>query len=455
MINVVYHLKTGPANKPALIQAYISLNKKREKLSTGKSITPTNWSKTKQQVLSVYKYSSEYNQHLKDFKESIERIGLEYEKKKARLDIYTLRELLEKEYKKETIQVSKGEVNDFISFIDNYIQKNKQFSKSYKSMLMQVRMNIILAFNLTGKNEIARYKEMNPKQKSANPLSVERILDFDTVNYQFVEAFKQYLLGATFVQNKNGIQHNIHYKSNYIAKQIKLLKQFIKLSQRAGYVKYFEAGDVKVKTEEVDNVFIDGDELKSIASLKPRADLSQDEVMVADLFVYNWFMGFRYSDLKRLLENDFTKRKILGEDELIYLGRNQKTDKKIEFVVHKSAVRILKKYNFKLPVIAETKFNELIKVICMKAGIDKMERIRETRGGVKSFTNYPKYSLVSSHTGRRSFCSNYYMAGVPIQSIMAVSGHVSEQEFRKYIGKEAVVSVEVVAEQMKKINPFG
>jgi len=45
----------------------------------------------------------------------------------------------------------------------------------------------------------------------------------------------------------------------------------------------------------------------------------------------------------------------------------------------------------------------------------------------------PKYAWVLSHTARRSFCTNEYLAGTPTELIMAISGHKSEKAFRKYI----------------------
>ena len=63
----------------------------------------------------------------------------------------------------------------------------------------------------------------------------------------------------------------------------------------------------------------------------------------------------------------------------------------------------------------------------------------------------PKYELMSSHTGRRSFCTNFYNEGVAIAAIMSISGHQTEKEFRKYI-KKASVRLEIVAEQISAIK---
>ena len=44
-----------------------------------------------------------------------------------------------------------------------------------------------------------------------------------------------------------------------------------------------------------------------------------------------------------------------------------------------------------------------------------------------------KLSQVTTHTARRSGCTNMYNANIPIGKIMKISGHKTELEFRKYI----------------------
>ena len=41
--------------------------------------------------------------------------------------------------------------------------------------------------------------------------------------------------------------------------------------------------------------------------------------------------------------------------------------------------------------------------------------------------------LVSSHTARRSFATNYYLQGFPTIDLMKITGHKTERSFLKYI----------------------
>ena len=57
---------------------------------------------------------------------------------------------------------------------------------------------------------------------------------------------------------------------------------------------------------------------------------------------------------------------------------------------------------------------------------------QEHIGGRMYEVLYKKYELVSSHTGRRSFAANAYITGVPMLSIMRITGHKKPETFLKY-----------------------
>jgi hypothetical protein len=45
----------------------------------------------------------------------------------------------------------------------------------------------------------------------------------------------------------------------------------------------------------------------------------------------------------------------------------------------------------------------------------------------------PKYEWITSQTARRSFCTNEFLAGIPVELIMKISGHKRTKDFYKYI----------------------
>lgn len=51
-----------------------------------------------------------------------------------------------------------------------------------------------------------------------------------------------------------------------------------------------------------------------------------------------------------------------------------------------------------------------------------------------TFGTYPKFELVTSHIGRRSFATNYY-GKIATTFLINITGHSSETMFLNYIGK--------------------
>ena len=67
------------------------------------------------------------------------------------------------------------------------------------------------------------------------------------------------------------------------------------------------------------------------------------------------------------------------------------------------------------------------------ANVKELTETTITRGGIVQKSVLPKFKLISTHTARRSFATNIYLAGVPTISIMKITGHKTERSFMSYI----------------------
>ncbi len=251
-----------------------------------------------------------------------------------------------------------------------------------------------------------------------------------------------------FTINIKGAPVTQSYKINYIDKQIKTLKQIVTTAIEEGYVDRFTWKGIKSEKKDVDSVYTDFNEIQILFD---EPFTKKTEILVRDKYILNCFLGMRYSDLNKLEPHFFTKKNIGNKEFVVYAGRAKKTDHKIEFAVHPIAQQILEKYNYNLPKLSAKEFNDVLKVVAHRAGLRGLERIREIRGTETIIRDIPKYELMSSHAGRRSFCTNFYNEGVSIAAIMSISGHLTENEFRKYI-KKTSVRLEIVAEQVFAIQ---
>ena len=138
--------------------------------------------------------------------------------------------------------------------------------------------------------------------------------------------------------------------------------------------------------------------------------------------------GLRYSDYSDLKPHNFTNDG--------YLERIQsKTKDKVVIPIHPRVKFLIEKYNGKLPTaISNQKTNDYLKEIGKK--VEELHtKISKTssKGGMEVTASLNKYQCITSHTARRSFATNEYLAGTPLLSIMSITGHKTEKSFMKYI----------------------
>lgn len=276
--------------------------------------------------------------------------------------------------------------------------------------------------------------------------------DFSDMNKSFYDEFVKYM------QSKD-------LASNTIGQKIKHLKLWLNES-----LKLELHTQLKFKTafegmqENSDNVALDEAELQKIFDLDFRNDKSkaaykfkvlvmEKEVLsykletldqVRDGFLLECWTGCRFSDLEKI-----TKKNI--KNDLISI-KQQKTGTEVFIPLHPMSIAILEKYDYNPPKpVSNQRFNEVIKIICRIAEIDKKEKKEITKGGIKQINYYEKWRLISSHTGRRSFATNNYRMGLDTYTIMRITGHKTENSFLKYIKVDANEHAHRMSDHWNKI----
>jgi integrase len=105
------------------------------------------------------------------------------------------------------------------------------------------------------------------------------------------------------------------------------------------------------------------------------------------------------------------------------------------------------KFKNVIPKLADTKFNKSIKLIGKLAGLTEPIKFSHKIGNKKIEIIKPKYDWIISHTCRRSFCTNEFLAGTPVELIMKISGHKSLRDFYRYIK----ITPEQAAQKIREI----
>ena len=102
---------------------------------------------------------------------------------------------------------------------------------------------------------------------------------------------------------------------------------------------------------------------------------------------------------------------------------------------------------------ANQKFNNCLKEIGkMMPELNQDFEKTLTRGRKAEATIYKKWELLQTHTARRSFCTNEYLAGTPTITIMAISGHKTDKSFMAYIKADSLKHAMVMRDRWNMKN---
>ncbi len=386
-----FFLKEPKAEDETLVYLFFSFDNQRLKYSTGEKIHPDFWNPDTQRARETKKFDEypEFNAYLDKVSSTIKNIYRNLKNDDIPITVDLLRTELEKRLKNKQDKPKPT----LFQFIQSFIDENK---------------------GLKAANTIKTYKNLKTHLEEYCTFK-KRSLDFNDIDLSFYNDFISYLSS----------EHK--HSQNTIGSKIKVLKAILNEATDRGLNTNIEFKKRKFKklTEETDKIYLNREELEKIY----RKDLSKNKKLerVRDLFIIGCFTGLRFSDFSQLQpENIIDQNKIKV--------RTQKTSENVVIPLHPYVSEILKKYNGEIPkALSNQKMNEYLKDVAEKAEINEQVITTITKGGVLVKTTTEKFNLVSTHTARRSFASNLYLADVPAITIMKITGHKTEKSFLRYI----------------------
>lgn len=156
---------------------------------------------------------------------------------------------------------------------------------------------------------------------------------------------------------------------------------------------------------------------------------------VRDHFVLSCNLFQRYSDMTRISPECF--------DRNIFQIRQQKTGAVAVVNIDKYAIdakttyRILERYGYEAPYKGDiSNYNLRLHQLMKDIGLDDPVRIEERIGGELYASSVPKWSLISSHTARRTAISINVSRGHNVHALKRCSGHTDLRCFDKYVCDE-------------------
>ena len=146
---------------------------------------------------------------------------------------------------------------------------------------------------------------------------------------------------------------------------------------------------------------------------------------VRDVFIFQVYTCLSYSDLR---EFDYKMvQEVKGMS--VYVGKRKKTNQTFTIPLLSPALDILHKYEGRLPVISNVKYNLYLKTVAQAAGIDKK---------------------VSSHWARHTGATLLLNEGIPMQIVSKICGHsstkITEQVYAKLLDEtviDAIASLDI------------
>jgi integrase len=402
---VKYRIKDANSkSETSIILDYSFGRNNRIKFATGYKVNPKNWDKINQRIRSVStiknreKVNGDLLKFSSEFLDAVSRLTEEEKQNKNKLKI-----LLTKIIRKTNV-VNKQDIKTFFEFADDYIERKEYQAKNMST----IKLSPITVRSY--KQTVNRLKEFNTKSNYN--------LDFENIDLKFYYAFIKYL-------------EKYDYSINTIGKHIKNLVTILNRATEDGvniHLKY-KHSEFKTVSMETFSIYLTESEIDALF----KVNLSKNKTweLARDIFLIGYYTGQRISDY-----NGIKKEQIkIFDGKEVFEFNQQKTGKRIYVPIHSRVKEIMdKRYDgIPPPKLNNPDINLYIKEAGRKAKINDQVRIQKQIGGKVISEVVSKYSLIVSHSARRSFCSNAYLSKMPVIDIMSISGHSTEREFYKYI----------------------
>ena len=361
------------------------------------------------------------------------------------------------------LKQSASEIN--ASLLGYYTEMQEIFKKFEVEEIMPTPEQIKEAFNALHKP----IEEVKPRKSTPNVFykvfdefvrDSGRQNDWTDSTYEKFAAVKNHLMnfrdGLTFdFFDEKGLNDYVTYlrdvkemRNSTIVKQLSFLKWFLRWAFKKGLHQNndYDSYKPKLKSTQKKIIFLTWEELNKLREFEiPAAKQALDRVR--DVFLFQCFTGLRYSDVFNLRRSD-----IKGDHIEV---TTVKTSDSLIIELNKHSKAILDKYkdvafedNKVLPVITNQKMNDYLKELAELAGID--EPIRQTyyKGNERIDEVTPKYALLGTHAGRRTFICNALALGIPPQVVMKWTGHSDYKAMKPYID----IADDIKANAMSKFN---
>lgn len=406
------------------ISMRLTFNSTRINFSTGFRIDASKWDEQKQRVKNgctnkAMQSAAEINTVLNQYEAELHSIFKKFET----LDTMPTKDQVKEAFNRMHLSESAKEEGDA-----QLEQEEKKAKRPRPSDVMREFISENETINQWTWGTIEKFNAIENHFKDFNAR-----LSLDEYDKAHLAKFVQFLIDKKDMRNST------------VKKQLGYLKWFFRWCQEKGYCNCgdYQSFDPKLKTTPKKVIFLDEHELEQLETYEIPENKKYLE-RVRDVFLFCCYSSLRYSDVYNLKRSDIQNNKMLIT--------TIKTHDDLAIELNKTTTALLKKYadcdfpdNKALPVITNQKMNDYLKELCELAGIDTPISEVFYKGGVRHEITTPKYALMSTHAGRRTFICKALSMNIPPEVVMKWTGHSDYKAMKPYIA----VADKVKADAMK------
>lgn len=388
------------------IYAYATFNAQRLRFSTGVSIPVSYWDSDAQKVRTTvnrksYPQASDANAYL-------ERVRAEIGKVLSALVLQGTRPtpaLLTRHLDTFRVPMKRAkEESPFLEAFEKFIAERKKHVGERRISNLEVAKNHL--------NEFGKKRRV--------------VLSFETLTASIYEQWLEYL-------------YELKISPTTARNHAKALRTFCRWANDRGLcsVPYTQFKLPKINEAEI--IALTEAELAAIA----QKDLSDNQRLAhaRDIFLIQCYSGLRFSDAVSLspenidLEGGFIRLTV------------QKTEEPLRIPITEPLRKLLLAYELNTPRITNQEMNRSIKNVAFLAELKDPVRLMVYEGRTRKEKTVQKWRAITSHTGRKTFCTLSLLRGAMPDLVMKVSGHTDHRSFKRYIE----ITDKKTAEEMHRI----
>ncbi|WP_130734462.1 tyrosine-type recombinase/integrase [Flavobacterium sp. J27] len=388
-----FNLKEPKSENETLIlfSSYFKNENRKFVYSTGEKINPNHWDFDNRTPFTIGKNKDKFAQSIKLQLNRYSDLFLETESLYKRINEPFTSKIIKKVFDEEFKKSPSGK-NIFFDAYDEFTSE-------------KIKMKVWSA------STIKRYQNIKNILKNFEKAK-NYVLTFSKIDANFHSEFTSYCMD------------DLNHINNTYARNLGLFKTFMFWARKNKYTYNDQFQEFKKVDRVITNqIALTIEDLNNLMQFEFESSRLEK---VRDVFCFACVTGMRFGELSLISKSNIT-------DDFIILKEEKDETKEAREIPLTSISRfILKKYDFKLPLIANQKQNEYIKEVFKVMDYNNEVQKITTKGKENIKQDMLFYERISTHTARRTFITMMKRQGKSDKLIASITGHSDMKTLNQY-----------------------